>query len=196
MSDERGRRHPLNEGQSCRWESVWDKFSQDVYGYVRFRLRGEPQEAEDLTSQTFLRAMEVYPDLTSYPNASQRKVLCAIAHNLLIDLYRRNTTRKVDSLDEPIHTNRIAAPDILTPDPDVYQRWLTGLGNLTDLQREVAILKFQRGLSTVEIARITGQTDGAVKLAIHRARIGLRRAFRPEHYQDRNGRGPRARRQR
>ena len=85
---------PTREGFAELYkEHVWT-----VYGYVGYRVASR-EEAEDLTQQTFERALRAWSRFDP-ARASAATWLVAIAKNLVIDHYRRDAGRRVEPLDE------------------------------------------------------------------------------------------------
>jgi RNA polymerase sigma factor (sigma-70 family) len=129
-------------------EHVWD-----VYGFFGYRV-GSREEAEDLTQQTFEKAMRAWRRYD--PRRARAKTwLLAIAHNLLIDHYRRGRGVR----EEPLADERTAeehhgeSPGAdaglgLSPELDA------ALSALGDRERELIALRFGGDLDGAQIARI------------------------------------------
>ena len=134
-------------------------------------------EAEDLTSDVFMRALRAMPRYE--PRQAFLAWLYRIARNAVIDRARRGN-RQVsfeDALEHPM------ADKVLDPDEQILatsdNATLRGaLAQLTPLQQEVIVLRFLEGYSTHEIARIVGKREGTVRGIQFRA-IGALRQLIP-----------------
>lgn len=143
---------------------------------LRYLAVTAPGQAEDLASQTWLRVIERLDGFRGDEPAF-RRWLVTIARNLHIDHVRRAARR-------PEHL----VPDHLSEDiplaaaaPDAADLALTGLSTAAALrliaslppeQAELVALRVVVGLDVADVARVTGRTSGAVRVAVHR---GLRR---------------------
>jgi RNA polymerase sigma-70 factor (ECF subfamily) len=142
---------------------LYRKYATDVYRYSYRRL-GEREAAEDATSQIFMRAITGLGGIKGRPF---RPWLFTIAHNVLIDLYRR--THQTSSLDQiPDREDPSPSPEsaaIAGEDRNVVQLLMM---QLPERDRQVIELRLA-GLSGREIAEAMGASHGAVRVAHHRA---------------------------
>jgi RNA polymerase sigma-70 factor (ECF subfamily) len=165
-----------SKGESAAFGLLYDKHVAAIYRYVYYRVRDDA-EAEDLTSDVFMRALKAMPRYE--PRQAFLAWLYRIARNAVIDRARRGN-RQVsyeDALEHP-------TPDqIVVPDDQVLahsdNETLRGaLAKLTPLQQEVIVLRFLEGYSTEEIAKIVGKREGTVRGIQFRA-IGTLRQLIP-----------------
>src|SRR5215211_7023166 len=77
---------PVRQDAAAAFAQLYDEHVWNVYGFLGYRL-GSREEAEDLTQQTFERALRAWGRFDE-SRASARTWLLTIAHNLLIDHYR------------------------------------------------------------------------------------------------------------
>ncbi len=165
-----------SKGESAAFGLLYDRHVAAIYRYVYYRVRDDA-EAEDLTSDVFMRALKAMPRYE--PRQAFRAWLYRIARNAVIDRARRGD-RQVsyeDALEHP------SADQIVVPDEEVLAHsdnaTLRGaLAKLTPLQQEVVVLHFLEGYSTGEIARIVGKREGTVRGIQFRA-IGALRQLIP-----------------
>jgi RNA polymerase sigma-70 factor (ECF subfamily) len=165
-----------SRGETAAFGLLYDKHVAAIYRYVYYRVRDDA-EAEDLTSDVFMRALKAMPRYE--PRQAFLAWLYRIARNAVIDRARRGN-RQVsyeDALEHP-------TPDqIVVPDDQVLahsdNETLRGaLAKLTPLQQEVIVLRFLEGYSTEEIAKIVGKREGTVRGIQFRA-IGTLRQLIP-----------------
>jgi len=165
-----------SRGDVTAFGLLYDRHVDAIYRYVYYRVRDDA-EAEDLTSDVFMRALKAMPRYE--PRQAFLAWLYRIARNAVIDKVRRGG-RQVsfeDALEHP------APEHILEPDTELIAR-LEGdalrkaLAKLTPLQQEVLVLRFLEGYSTNEIAHIVGKREGTVRGIQFRA-IGALRQMIP-----------------
>jgi RNA polymerase sigma-70 factor (ECF subfamily) len=144
--------------------SIYDEHVWRVYGFFAYRLRSR-QDAEDLTQQTFERALRAWGRYDER-RAAVATWLIAIARNLLIDHLRASAS----SQQPPAETEPeiiAAAPDqhSIGLDPDLEQ----ALTELSQRERELIALRFGGDLTGPEIAELTGLTLANVQQILSRA---------------------------
>lgn len=153
---------------------LYERYVDRIYNYVYYRT-GNVHDAEDLTSRTFYRA------LRSIEHYKQRGVpfsawLYRIAHNLVSNWHRDRSRRKLILLDEMVSVGeRSASLDDLVEDLAQEHELLRAIRRLHPDRQQLLILKFSEGLPNVEIGRIMGRSEGAIKSLYHRTLIALRR---------------------
>jgi RNA polymerase sigma-70 factor (ECF subfamily) len=150
------------------------------------RMTGSVADGEDVVQDTLARAYYELSQLTEMPPL--RPWLFRIAHHRAIDQWRRETYRVTEPLDE---ASGVAAAAELEPDSAMARRQavsaaLTAFLELAPAQRGCVILKDVLDHTLDEIAAELGLTVAAVKAALHRGRIRLRRPVEPSAVAPRN----------
>ena len=152
---------------------LYDEYVDQIFRYIFYKV-GDFSEAQDLTGQTFLRAFENI-DVYEMRDVSFSSWLYRIAHNLVVDHFRKASRRENVSIEEEPH---IPATDnaIESIEESIDSQALCeALQKLTHNQREVIILKFIDNLSNAQVAEIMGISVGAVKSTQKRALLALHR---------------------
>jgi RNA polymerase sigma-70 factor (ECF subfamily) len=144
-----------------------------VYNYLRFQLVA-PDEAEDLTAETFLRAVRAAHRFDP-ARASAQTWLLTIARNVLIDHVRSVRVRRHVGLDEL----RDLAVDAPSPEERMLRREelasvLDAMAGLGADDRELLGLRFGGDLDIPEIATLLGARAGTVRTRLWRALERLR----------------------
>jgi RNA polymerase sigma-70 factor (ECF subfamily) len=151
---------------------VYDTFHPRLYRYA-YRLVGHTETAEDIVAETFQRLL-----LALYENRGPRRHLQAwlyrVAHNLVMDHYRKQPRNPPLPLEEALPSHA-EGPDDLLQLRLTQERIRWALRQLTPDQRQVIVLKFLEEMSNREVARVVGKTVGAVKSLQHRGLASLRR---------------------
>ena len=163
-------------GDGGAFGELYDRYVGLVYRYVRYRV-GDEALAEDLTSETFLRALRRIGSFR-WQGRDVGAWLVTIARNLLADHYKSGRYRLEISTDDLLD----AAGDSATPGPEleVLDRLdaavlLDAVKRLGPEQQECVALRFLEGLSVAETARSMGRNEGAVKALQYRAVRNLAR---------------------
>ena len=138
----------------------------DVYAYCR-RHTESVDEAEDAVQEVFLRfvgASGRYRD-----DGRPLAYLLTIARNVCADSHRRGAMR----------ADELPCDEVLA-DPSSGSGTADRLSALPDEVREIVELKFDQGLTAVEIARVTGLSRFAVARRIGSALSDIREALASE----------------
>ncbi len=159
-------------GERDAFGRLYEAFLCPIYRYLRMQV-GDAVEAEDMTAQVFLNALQALPSY-QWRQVTFGGWLFRIAHNLAIDHFRRRSRRATVPLDA-------SWPDpALEPASAVELRismeeLRCRIEQLTGLQRQVVALRFGGDLSLAEVAQVLGRSVGAVKALQHAALTQLRR---------------------
>jgi RNA polymerase sigma-70 factor (ECF subfamily) len=163
---------------------LYDTYRDRVVRFATGRL-GDAEKAEDVTSETF---ESVLRNLGSYrPGTDFEAWLFTIAHRRVADHFRRSSRRREVGLDETAHpTGRggrhtLPGPLPVAAGPEeavlAAERRAEVAGAFRRLradQQEVLALRVLGGLSAVQVAEVLGKSEGAVRVAQHRALRSLR----------------------
>jgi len=157
---------------------LYDQYSPKIYSYIYHRV-GQVELAEDLTGQVFMRMLEAVRNGQSW-RTSFSGWLYRIAHNLVIDHYRRRGRASFVDIEEvsPLSTTEGDPLRHVQARSD-SERLQAALGSLTEEQAQVITLRFLEDLSIAETAEIMGKTEGAIKALQYRAVLALRRVMQP-----------------
>jgi RNA polymerase sigma factor (sigma-70 family) len=141
-----------------------------VYAYVAYRI-GDGPEAEDVTSNTFERALR-YRDSFDPRRGEAAAWLIGIARRCIDDAL----ARRVPVLREAAET---AAPGDLEDEAGLRDELRGALRRLEPRDRELIALRFGGDLTAPQIAETMGMTTNAVEVALHRALGRLRSLLEP-----------------
>ena len=151
------------------YEANFDK----IYRYITFRI-GNETEAEDMTQQVFLNALQSISSF-KWKGIPFSAWLFRIAHNQVVD-YLRKKKRTHVPLDTTVASNDDAPQQITERKLDI-ERLLQATQKLTEAQREVISLRFTSELPIAQVAKIMGKSEGAVKALQHSGIVALRKAL-------------------
>lgn len=153
-------------------EQAYLAYFLDVYRYA-LRLCGERMAAEDLTSATFLRAMD---KLHTFRGEGELRVwLCSIARNLRLSALRRQGREiPLDAVPEPADWADTAS---LVAEKDAGRRALAAALALNEPARRVFLLRALHGQPFNDIGRDYGKNANWACVVYHRARKSLMQAL-------------------
>lgn len=168
-------------GGDAAFSALYEHYYDSIFRYVSFRM-GSVTDAEDITAEVFVRMIESIHRFKwkGHPFSSW---LFRIAHNLVVDFYRKKGRRQTVSLEsappiaESVALDADARMDIELTMGDVRR----AMESLTDLQKEAITLRFAAGLSVAETAKAMGKKDNAVKALQHAGLKKLRRSLCSEN---------------
>ncbi len=147
---------------------VYRETIEPLYGFALRRVGGARQLAEDVTQETFLKAVTHWCNkgLPENPLAW----LCTVARNIIRDHHRRRPPQPVAN--EKIEHYLTQEPDESEPAP-VNLTW--ALAHLKRAHSDVLEAFYLDGQSTRDIARTMGVSERAIEGRLRRARQALRR---------------------
>jgi RNA polymerase sigma-70 factor, ECF subfamily len=155
-------------GDTEAFGRLYDRYVDVVHRYAYARL-GDRTLAEDVTSETFLRALRRIGTV-SYRGRDVGAWFVTIARNLVLDHVKSGRNRYEVVSGEPLE------PDLHFEGPEsaVLRRLsaeelLRCVRQLPPDQQECVVLRFLQGLSVAETAAVMARNDGAVKALQHRA---------------------------
>jgi len=169
------------EGEGEAFGELYDAYVDLVHRYISHRV-GNHALAEDLTSETFLRALRRIGTFT-WQGRDFGAWLVTIARNLIADHFKSSRYKLEQTTPDIIESGG----DFSSEGPE--NEVLTGITNATLLaavrqlgaeQQECIVLRFLQGLSVAETAAILGKNEGAVKALQYRAVKALGRLLPAE----------------
>jgi len=128
-----------------------------------------PTGADDAWSETFLSAMQAYPNLR--PDSNVEAWLATIAHRKAIDQLRAESRRAVPTDDLPEKPSKDGMPGSWEPD-----LW-AALNALPLKQRETVAYHYLAGLPYAEVAEILGGSPDAARRAAADGIAALRKTY-------------------
>ncbi len=151
---------------------IYARYAEPIYRYL-YRILGDAAEAEDLTSEVFLKLLETLGTRRA-PREKLGGWLYRVAHNSALDYLRKRGARTDLLLEE-----RIAASDESPPAKvearQTRERLRKCIHRLTADQQQVILLRFGEGLRLAEVAELMDKSLGAVKILQYRAVRRLRK---------------------
>jgi RNA polymerase sigma-70 factor, ECF subfamily len=175
--DDNGRVHGLVEraqrGDRSALEELYLLHFDRIYSYLHLSV-GTRHDAEDLTTQTFVKMLEAIGRF-QWRSVPFSAWLFRIAHNLAMDHFRANRRwRPEEDVPEAVQGEESSAEEQALASLS-QTSMLALIDRLSDEQRQVLMLKFVFRFSNGEAASILDKTEGAVKSLQHRALASLQK---------------------
>jgi RNA polymerase sigma-70 factor (TIGR02952 family) len=156
------------EGDPEAFGELYDHYVTLVHRYAYHRV-GDRATAEDVTSETFVRALRRIDSL-SFQGRDVGAWLVTIARNIIRDQVKSSRFRlEVATADMRDADRATDGPEDAVVAHLTNVQLLECVQQLGSEQQECIVLRFLHGLSVSETAEIMGKKDGAIKALQHRA---------------------------
>ncbi len=149
-------------GDAEAFGQLYDHYNTSVYRFLYYRV-GSVQLAEDLTAETFFRALRSMSSFR-WQGKDFGAWLMTIARNLTTDHFKAGRTR-LESTTEDMSTldTTTEGPESAVLASLTNEALLEALAELPGEQRDCLVMRFLQGLSIAETAEVLGRSAGAVK---------------------------------
>ena len=158
----------INDLDPDAFSQAYDMYSEKIYKFFYYRTNSQ-ELTEDLTSQTFLKAWDYLRQNNKIDHFTS--FIYRIAHNLLVDHYRKKKEIHDDELMNRIPDTK-HSKDILneTIDNNLNKKeLLSKLDQLNHDDKEILMFRYVDDLDFKEISKITGKSPDALYVKLHRA---------------------------
>ena len=148
---------------------LYAAYQDRVLGYLQGKT-GSREDAEDLCEAVFEK---VYRALPAFDGRTVSAWIFTIARNTLTDYYR--TQRPAEPLPEALASGENLDARLIRQ--ETMDALAAALAELPQIQRDVIVLRYYDGYTLTDIARMTGQSYGMVKVYHKKALERLRRGM-------------------
>jgi RNA polymerase sigma-70 factor (ECF subfamily) len=156
---------------------IYDRYAEPIYRYL-YRYLGDAAQAEDLTSEVFLRLLNVL-NTPRAPRDQLQGWLYRVAHNLAMDWFRQRAKGEDLALIDAL-PGEDDSPLAEVEKRQARGRLRAAIRELTVDQQRVLLLRFGQGYRIAEVSQLIGKSEGAVKILQHRAIRRLRKLLAPQ----------------
>lgn len=166
-------------GDAEAFGQLYDHYAPGVYRFVLYRVQSRAL-AEDLTSETFMRALRSIQKFT-WQGKDFGAWLTTIARNLVTDHFKSGRSRlEIVSDDVPDRRSVLAQPETDVLAHLTNEALYAAVSRLSDEQRDCILMRFIQGLSIAETAAALDRSEGAIKQLQLRAVRALAKLIDPE----------------
>jgi RNA polymerase sigma-70 factor (ECF subfamily) len=166
------------EGDAAAFATLYDRYERRIYAFV-YRMMGNPDDAFDLTQETFLRAYRALDRTDAALNVNAW--LHRIASNACLDVLRRRQRLRWLPWESAKHDRASSQREDDPEDTllgDETQRSVSRvLQAMSTRNRQAMILREYEGLSCEDIGEIMGVSRSAVKSILFRGREEFRKLY-------------------
>lgn len=149
-----------------KFQDLYETYAADVYRFTLW-LTGDRAEAEDITSETFIRAWVRHSKIRT---ETLKAYLFTISRNIYLQHMRK---RKNQVVLEDIYPDPAPGPDRQT-ESQLIILWVQGiLRTLPEIDRAAFVLRVRHELPYEEIARVLDLSLTATKVKVYRVRKKL-----------------------
>ena len=167
------------EGDGEAFGQLYDQYVDLVFRYIYYRV-GSRALAEDLTSETFLRALRRITSFT-WQGRDVGAWFVTIARNLIADHYKSGRYRLEVATADMLDADQAQdGPEGEVLDALTNATLLDAVKELNPEQQECIVLRFLQGMSVAETALAMGKNEGAIKDLQYRAVRALGRLLPPD----------------
>ena len=150
------------KGDADAFGMLYDHYQSSVYRFLFYRTRSGTL-AEDLTSETFFRALRNMQNFR-WQGKDFGAWLMTIARNLATDHFKAGRTRlELTTEDMGVHDDETEGPEHAVLASLTNELLLRALTELPSEQKDCLIMRFLQGMSIAETAGVLGRSEGAVK---------------------------------
>jgi len=151
------------------FESRYLEFVDKVYWYILLKVRNMP-EAEDLTSQTFLKAYQSYSSLRDQDSFAPW--IFKIAHNLSMDYFRHSRHHSGEDPEGLLMEQDDLLSNVI--DAELSRQIQTEIKKLSNEEQDLLDLRFVAQLTFKEIASVLQRNESTIKKQYYKTIVHLR----------------------
>jgi RNA polymerase sigma-70 factor (ECF subfamily) len=150
--------------------AMYDTYADAIYRYFYFRV-SDKEQAQDMVQETFTR---VWRCVSNGQQIDYEKTfLFTVAHNLLVDSYRKKKSLSLDRLLEDGFAPADNSQRSVEAEAEINQV-LKHLDGLDEKYSQVLLLRFVEDLGPKDIAEIVGESENNISVRINRGLAQLR----------------------
>ena len=160
----------LNLKDASAFEEIYNSYIDKIYRFIYFKVETK-QEAEDLTSQTFLKIWQYAIEGKIKTKESFQSFVYQVARNTVIDYYRSSQKKKANEVDLQ-NAENISSKE--SPEKELdkkidIQNLEKKIKQLKNEYQEAIMLHYINELSIEEISKIINKKRGTVRVLLYRA---------------------------
>ncbi len=160
-------------GDHDAFSELYDLFIDPIYRYVYFRVN--ERDVEDIVENVFLKVWQFLHKYEHKKNTWFSSWIYRVAHNLVVDYYRKAKTREYDELNQDFVDDRREHSPIRNTENALDNTILKeAISTLKKSYQDVVVYKFINDLTNEEIASIMSKSEGSIRILQFRALKALK----------------------
>ncbi len=152
------------EGDKQAYGAIYNTFYKRIYRYCKVNVYNADL-AEDICQETFIKAWRSLGNFTLYKGGSIQAYLFRIARNLIIDHSRKKKEVSLEVIPEIQKEDDLEGA---VDRKDDQRKLHLALGKLSNLEKQIVVLKYFEDLSGSEIAKVLSMNEGVLRVRTHR----------------------------
>ena len=169
------------EGDNRAFDELLSRNEVKIFSYIMFMVHDE-EVANDIFQETFVKVITKFHKRLYYANGKFCAWCMRIAHNVIMDLYREERSKRIVEVNEMNDLSNLKGEVILegnTEDSIVFNQVLLDVKSMVNqlppLQREVVYMRYYQQIPFQEIAEMTGVSINTALGRMRYAMLNLRR---------------------
>lgn len=168
------------EGDQAAFEVIFQRYERQIYGFI-YRMMGNPEDANDLTQECFIRAYKALPQTSLDLNVSAW--LHRIASNACLDVLRRRQRIRWLPWESHKHEHLLHGRPLDDPERNAISNETQvtvqrALNLMSPRNRMALVMREYEGMSCEDIGEVMGLSRSAVKSVLFRGREEFRKVYR------------------
>lgn len=148
------------QGSKGAFEILYKEYYARIYRYCKLNIARDDL-AQDVCQETFIKAWKALPNFSQTETGTFQAYLYRIARNLIIDLSRKKKEYRLEEYEE-IETQEDLAE--LVDKKDEVKKLKAALTKLSEIERQIIVLRYFEDMSHKECATIIGLREGALRV--------------------------------
>ncbi len=177
------------EGNNRAFDELLNRTKTGIFSYIIFIVHNQ-EVANDIFQETFLKAITNLQMRKYTPTGKFNAWMIRIAHNAIMDWYRRQKTKQIIDMDDDFDIASMSdktlmetSSEDLMANAQVLADVKAMIDFLPEAQREVVQMRYYQNLSFKEIAALTGVSINTSLGRMRYALINLRRLAKEHNMQ-------------
>lgn len=173
----------IQKGDQAAFSVLYDEFAQQIYAFIRIKITGNTEQAEDILQDVFLKAWKGCKSL-ELENLNFSAWLYKIASNTVNDYYRKTYREpKPVPIDEAYNIAGDDNPALNTDRGIDNEQMRETVAKLPAHYKEVIELRFFQDFSVADTAKILGRESITIRVWQHRAIKQLQQLYKQNNPQ-------------
>lgn len=156
------------EKNADAYAKLYDQYAERIYRFVFFKISSK-EEAEDLTSEIFLKTWNYLIGSKERHIKSFSGLIYRIARNSLVDFYREKSRKQEQSLEDAQDVGEDDKNYKMIEVREEVKPVLEAIKKMKESYQEIILLHYIEELSSSEIAEVLGKSRTNVRVTLHRA---------------------------